>query len=113
MEKQNIQDYIEYKGEKFTKRVIFNEEDSTVFILNFQPGQTLPTHKHPGATLFLLVLKGEGSFIINGNELPVKEDDLITITGDEELSFTNNGNKNVSLYVTLHHTPSPEFAKDI
>ncbi|WP_230199739.1 cupin domain-containing protein [Bacillus andreraoultii] len=84
-----------------------------MFILNFQPGQVLPSHKHPGAKLFLLVLKGEGSFNINGNEIYVKKDDLITVTGDEELSFTNNGKENVSHYVTLHNTPSPEIAVDI
>lgn len=64
-----------------------------MFILNFQPGQVLPSHKHPGAKLFLLVLKGEGSFNINGNEIYVKKDDLITVTGDEKLFLQTMGKK--------------------
>lgn len=101
MEKKNIQNYIETNDERFTKRVIFTQENSTVFILNFKPGQTLPKHKHPGTTLQLLVLQGEGSFSIDGKEVGVKTNDVISISGDEELAFTNNGSTDVCLYVTM------------
>ncbi|MEH7522992.1 hypothetical protein V7149_06845 [Bacillus sp. JJ1503] len=51
MEKKSITDAIEFSEEKFTKRIIFREGESTVFVLNFMPGQKLPAHKHPGTNV--------------------------------------------------------------
>ncbi len=42
-----------YNEEKFTKRVIFKEGESTVFVLNFSKNQALPAHKHPGTNVFI------------------------------------------------------------
>ena len=53
MEQTNLQEYMEYSEEKFTKRVIFKEGESAVFVLNFAPQQALPSHKHPGLNVHL------------------------------------------------------------
>lgn len=113
MERQSVKDYQEYKNEKFTKRVIFNSGDSTVFILNFMPGQKLPAHKHPGAEVYLFVLNGTGTIIIDGKETEVKDHDVIHTSDQEELAFTNSSSEPVSLYVVLNNLPSPDYAKDI
>lgn len=113
MEKQSVKDYQEYNEERFTKKVIFNNGDSTAFILNFMPGQKLPAHKHPGAEVYLFVLNGLGTIIIDGKETAVKGADLIHTGSEEELAFTNSGSEPVSLYVVLTKLPSPEYAKDI
>ncbi|WP_338452167.1 cupin domain-containing protein [Niallia oryzisoli] len=68
MEKKSILDAIEYSENRFTKRILFNEGGNTVFLLSFIPGKELPTHTHPGSELFLHVLKGNGTLIINGKE---------------------------------------------
>ena len=39
MKQTNLQKYMEYNEEKFTKRVIFKEGESAVFVLNFAPKQ--------------------------------------------------------------------------
>ncbi|WP_138419901.1 cupin domain-containing protein [Aquibacillus sediminis] len=113
MQKQHVHDFIEYSDEKLTKRIIFKDKNSSTFVLNFQPGQTLPAHKHPGANVYLLVLTGEGMFTIDGEEVSVVKGDAITVEGDEELAFTNNGNENVSLYVTLSKIPSEKYVQEI
>ncbi|CRK83119.1 cupin domain-containing protein [Neobacillus massiliamazoniensis] len=102
MERQSIKTYQEFNEEKFTKRVIFNNGNSTAFVLNFLPGQTLPAHKHPGAEVYLLVVSGNGTIIIDGSESEVTETDLIHTGEDEELSFANTSNDRVSLYVVLN-----------
>lgn len=113
MQMQSVKAYQEYSEERFTKRVIFNNGDSTAFVLNFMPGQKLPAHKHPGAEVYLFVLNGQGTIIIDGKETEVKESDLIHTSDDEELAFTNSGNEPVSLYVVLSKLPNQDYAKNI
>lgn len=113
MKKQKLTEFIEHTNEKFTKRVIFKEGDSTVFVLNFEPGQSLPTHKHPGSTVYLLVLQGEGEFIINEETIAVVKDDVILCDGAEDMAFTNNGSANVSLYVMLNKIPNDNYAQNV
>lgn len=113
MGKNSVKDYMEYSEEIFTKRVIFNTEDTTAFVLNFLPGQQLPTHKHPGAEVYLFVVTGKGIFIIDGKELEGAEADLIHVSNNEEMAFKNNGNEPVSLYVVLSKVPSGKYAQNI
>lgn len=51
---------------------------------------SLPTHKHPGSYVFLLVLEGE-----------------------EQFAFANTGNNPTSLYVVLNKVPDPRYAQNV
>lgn len=113
MKKNNINDFIEFTGEKLTKRVIIKEGKMTVFILNFKPGQSLPAHKHPGSNVQLLVLEGNGEFNIDGETLVVEKNDTVFVGGEAELAFRNTGTNNVSLYVVLNNIPDDRYAKNI
>ncbi|MFT4413953.1 cupin domain-containing protein [Fredinandcohnia humi] len=113
MKKEMLENFIQYTEERFTKRIVYREGDSTVFILNFMPNQALPAHKHPGTNVYLLVLDGDGTFSINQKPVKVKKNDVILCTGDEELSFVNDGAQNVSLYVMLNKIPDDHYTKDI
>lgn len=113
MEIQSIEKYQEYGHEKFTKRVIFTNNDSTAFVLNFLPEQSLPAHKHPGAEVYLFVLTGSGTIIIDGDEREVSGGEIIHTSDQEELAFTNNGSEPVSLYVVLNKLPNQDYAKNI
>jgi quercetin dioxygenase-like cupin family protein len=113
MEKKSILEAVEYNDSRFTKRILFNESGNTVFVLNFNPGQELPTHTHPGSELFFHVIQGKGTLLINGNETEVTVNDIIHATGDEEFAFKNTSNEPVSLYVTLCKIPSEQYAQNI
>jgi quercetin dioxygenase-like cupin family protein len=113
MEKKSLQEYLEYSEEKFTKRIIYKKGDSTVFVLNFMPGQTLPAHKHPGTEVYLLVIKGSGTFTIDGVDTDVQTNDAIHTSAEEELAFKNTGNEPTSLYVMLNKIPDERFATNI
>lgn len=113
MKQVNLKDYIEYSEERFTKRIVFKEGESTVFVLNFTAGQTLPTHKHPGTNVYLLVVEGEGTFTIDGKEVKAKKNDVIVADGDEEFAFANDSDGNTSLYVMLNKIPSEQYAQNI
>jgi quercetin dioxygenase-like cupin family protein len=113
MSMHSLKEFQEFNEEKFTKRVIFNEGGSTVFVLNFMPGQQLPQHKHPGTEVYLFVVTGNGTFTIDGKETEVKAQDVVHSSGNEDLAFVNSGNEPVSLYVILTKTPSEDYAKNI
>jgi quercetin dioxygenase-like cupin family protein len=113
MEKNSVQAYQEFSEERFTKRIIYKKGETTAFVLNFMPGQQLPVHKHPGTEVYLYVVTGTGTFIIDGQETQVSEADLVHVGGDEELAFNNTGSEPVSLYVVLSKVPSEQYAKNI
>jgi len=113
MEKNSVKAYMEYGEEKFTKRIIYKKGETTAFVLNFLPGQQLPMHKHPGTEVYIYVVCGNGTIIIDGKETEVSEADLIHVTSEEEMSFNNSGKEPVSLYVVLSKIPSELYAKNI
>jgi len=113
MEQTNLQNFIEYSEAKFTKRVIFKEGESTVFVLNFTPRQALPSHKHPSSHVYILVVAGSGTFTIDSKEVKVQQHDVMLLTGDEEMSFINDGQENTSLYVMLTKIPDEKYAQNI
>jgi len=113
MEKNSVKAYMEYSEEKFTKRIIYKKGETTAFVLNFLPGQQLPTHKHPGTEVYIFVVTGNGTIIIDGMESAVSEADLIHVNSEEEMSFKNSGNEPVSLYVVLSKIPSEIYAKNV
>lgn len=104
---------MEYSEEKFTKRVIYKKGETTAFVLNFLPGQQLPTHKHPGTEVYLYVVTGNGTIMIDGLETEVSEADLIHVKSEEEMAFKNSGSEPLSLYVVLSKIPSEQYAKNI
>ncbi|MFP5110774.1 cupin domain-containing protein [Bacillaceae bacterium C204] len=113
MEKNSVKAYMEYSEEKFTKRIIYKKGETTAFVLNFLPGQQLPTHKHPGTEVYIYVVAGNGTIFIDGKEAEVSEADLIHVNSHEEMSFNNTGKEPVSLYVVLSRIPSDLYAKNI
>jgi quercetin dioxygenase-like cupin family protein len=113
MEKESLNQFQVFNEEKFTKRIIFKEDESTVFLLNFMPGQMLPAHKHPGSGVYILVVKGSGTFIIDNKRKEVANEDVIYCNGEENLSFENTGNEPVTLFVMLNKIPNEKYAENV
>lgn len=113
MEKQSLIEYQEFSKERFTKRIVFKKGESTVFLLNFMPGQELPKHTHPGTEVFILTMQGEGTFTIDGEEVVAAANETIHVSGNEELAYKNTGSEPVTLYVMLNKIPDERFAQNI
>lgn len=110
--KQSISQFQIFNERRFSKQNMFNSADCTVFILNFLPGQVMPAHYHIGAELHFHVLQGNGTFNMDEIDLEVKANDVVYCEGTKKVSFTNTGNENVSIYVTLNKV-SGEGNRDI
>lgn len=101
MEKKSIASALEFSEERFTKNDVFKSRNSSMFTLNFTPGQTMKSHSHPGKELYLHVLSGHGEFTIDDELIKVAEDDVIHLEPDEMIGF-ENGEEKTSIYVTMN-----------
>lgn len=98
---KRIEDYQIIDPEKMTKHMVFKEDKSQAFVLNFAPGQTLPSHSHPNAQIYLLVLEGDGHCAIDETRYHISEGFAIHCSKDQKLSIENNGDQYLSIYVVL------------
>lgn len=113
MEHKTLKSFQEFSDEKFTKRIVYKIGESTVFLLNFMPGQALPAHGHPGTEIYILVLQGNGTFTIDDVEIAASAHDTVHCGGQESLAFTNDGSDPVSLYVMLNKIPDDRYAQNV
>ncbi|RKD24948.1 cupin [Ammoniphilus oxalaticus] len=112
MKKENLTSFQDFNEERFTKRVIHKTDDSTAFVLNFMPGQGVPTHTHPGSDLYVTVLQGAGTLTVDEVEHTLKKDDVVFTEGHEAFAFTNTGDEPASLFAVLSKVPDERYAKD-
>lgn len=98
---KNIADIQTFNSDKFTKDMIFKESTSQAFVLNFLPGQKLPSHGHPYTHVYLLVLEGNGSCHIDDAQFDIKQNDVIHCGKEQMLSLENTSNSKLSVYVVL------------
>lgn len=113
MQKNHVTQFQEYVEGGFTKRIIRKDEDNVIFVLNFSCGAELPTHNHPGADVYILVLEGSGTATSNGVETAVAEGDILHIAEDENFSYRNGTDVDSSLYVVLTKMPSERYAQNM
>jgi len=113
MEKKLVSEAVKYQEDRFTKKVLFQKGESVVFVLNFMPEQTLPTHKHPGTDVYILGLEGHGTMTIDGENVELNQGEVIHISGEEEFAYKNTSSAPSSLHVVLCKIPSPVYAQEV
>lgn len=103
----------EYREDSFTKRIVYKRDESTVFLLNFMPGQEIPKHEHPGSQVYILVLQGTGTVYTDDGETGIKQDDIINFGGEESFAIKNTGDGQLSLYVFLNKIPDGRYVEEV
>lgn len=101
MEKQLIVSARQFSQERFTKIDIIKRKRSSVFLLNFLPGQHMKAHNHPKRELYLNVLEGNRTFSIDGKNVEVSKGEVIYCEQEEQIGFTNTGEEKVSIYAVM------------
>ena len=96
----------------FTKRMVHQTPNALVFVLNFEPGQTLPAHTHADSQVVLTVMAGEGQATVDGRVQPMRPGTLLQCDGAETLSVENTGASRLSLLVFLY-PGNPRFASNV
>jgi len=101
MEFATIEQAKQFNEERFTKIDMIKNRRSVAFLLNFLPGQHMKSHSHPGRELYLHVIDGIGTIIIDGEEKIVAKGDVIFCESDEMIGFTNTSDEKVSIYAMM------------
>ena len=101
MEKQLIEAAKQFDENRFTKIDIIKTRRSVAFLLNFLPGQHMKPHNHPDRELYMYVMEGEGTLLIDEKEILVKEGDVLLCNEEEQIGFTNHSENKVSIYCTM------------
>ena len=87
MKKLNIYDFTE----KNKREALFTEGTMDSGILFYAPGETMNPHKHTNIDEIIYVISGKGIITINGEDISIKENDVMLSPHDESHGFTNNG----------------------
>lgn len=114
MRRITAQDYIATSTMGFTKRILDNKPEGTLFALNFAPGQALPPHTHEESHLMVHVHSGMGEATVGDQKYEVGPRTILLCEGHELFSIKNTGADVMTLICMLYPTPAnPAYAKDI
>ncbi|MSO84268.1 MAG: cupin domain-containing protein [Acidobacteria bacterium] len=70
-------DHAEWRADKMGKSTLYQSPRLLVGVNAFEPGQAHALHAHEGMDKVYQVIEGEGQFLLEGQELPMKAGDLL------------------------------------
>jgi quercetin dioxygenase-like cupin family protein len=79
-----------WRADAMGKSTIFESPRLLVGLNAFEPGQTHKLHAHAGMDKVYLVVEGEGLFLLEGRELPMRAGDLLVAPDGVPHGVSNN-----------------------
>jgi quercetin dioxygenase-like cupin family protein len=70
-------EHAEWRADKMGKSTLFESPRLMVGLNAFEPGQSHALHAHAGMDKMYSVVEGEGLFLLDGRELPMRAGDLL------------------------------------
>ena len=84
-------DHAVYSPERMGKSTIFRSEHVMVGLNAFEPGQEHALHAHAGMDKVYHALHGDGVFLLEGRELPMRAGDLLVAPDGVPHGVKNTG----------------------
>jgi mannose-6-phosphate isomerase-like protein (cupin superfamily) len=94
-----------YRPDKMGKSTIFESARLLVGLNAFEPGQSHALHAHAGMDKVYSVVEGEGVFLLENRELPMRAGDLLVAPDGVPHGVRNTGD--VRLLVLAILAPAP------
>lgn len=88
-------------------RFLVQQPGLTQVLLAMAPGQGMPVHDHPGATVSIVGLVGQATVYLQGVLHPVGVHQLISFSGDNEVSPRNDSSELAVVLITLAELVPP------
>jgi quercetin dioxygenase-like cupin family protein len=98
-------DYAAYSATKMGKSTLFESSRLLVGLNAFEPGQEHALHAHAGQDKVYHVLEGEGLFLLDGRELPMKAGDLLAAPEGIAHGVRNSGHRRLLVLAILAPAP--------
>ena len=101
-------DHAVWRADKMSKSTIFESPRLLVGLNAFEPGQAHALHAHAGMDKVYQVVEGEGVFLLEGRDVPMKAGDLLVAPDGVPHGVRNTGLGR--LLVLLILAPAPATA---
>lgn len=98
-------DHAIYAASKMGKSTLFESPRLLVGLNAFEPGQEHALHAHAGMDKVYQVVEGEGLFLLEGRELPMRAGDLLVAPDGVPHGVRNNSRARLLVLAIL--APSP------
>ncbi|HUR06787.1 MAG TPA: cupin domain-containing protein [Nonomuraea sp.] len=90
-----------YRPDKMGKSTIFSSARLLVGVNAFEPGQAHALHAHEGMDKVYYVLEGEGVFLVQDAELPMRAGDLLVAPDGVPHGVRNTGDTRLAVLALL------------
>jgi len=94
-------DHAAFRPDRMGKSTIFSSPRMLVGVNAFEPGQAHALHAHHGMDKLYYVLDGEGVFLLDGVELPMRSGDLLVAPDGVPHGVRNPGPARLSVLAVL------------
>lgn len=94
-----------YADDKMGKTTLFASARLLVGLNAFEPGQSHALHAHVGMDKVYSVVRGEGLFLLEGQELPMRAGDLLVAPDGVPHGISNTGNTRLLVLAILAPAP--------
>jgi len=98
--------HAEWRSDKMGKATIYESPRLLVGLNGFEPGQSHAVHAHGGMDKMYYVLDGEGLFLLEDRELPMRAGDLLVAPEGVPHGVRNTGRQRLLVLAVLAPAPS-------
>lgn len=99
-------DHAVFAPDKMGKATLYTSPHLLVGLNAFEPGQSHALHAHQGMDKVYHVLAGEGVFLLDGRELPMRDGDLLVAPDGVRHGVRNTGTRRLVVLAILAPGPS-------
>jgi mannose-6-phosphate isomerase-like protein (cupin superfamily) len=97
-----------YRPDKMGKSTIFESARLLVGLNAFEPGQSHALHAHAGMDKVYSVVEGEGVFLLENRELPMRAGDLLVAPEGVAHGVRNTGGARLLVLAILAPAPAAQ-----
>ena len=99
-------EHAEWRTDKMGKSTLFESPRLLVGLNAFEPGQSHALHAHAGMDKLYYVVEGEGLFLLEGTELPMREGDALVAPEGVAHGIRNTSGARLLVMAVLAPSPS-------
>ena len=99
-------EHAEWRTDKMGKSTLFESSRLMVGLNAFEPGQSHALHAHAGMDKLYYVVEGEGLFLLEGTELPMRAGDALVAPEGVAHGIRNTSGARLLVMAVLAPSPS-------
>ena len=104
-------EHAEWRTDKMGKSTLFKTPRLLVGLNAFEPGQSHALHAHGGMDKLYYVVEGEGVFLLEGTELPMRAGDALVASEGVAHGIRNTSGARLLVMAVLAPPPRPPTDK--